>query len=76
MSGAGLKDITRIASSQPAMWRDICMHTKSNVLFWVDHFKKTLQSIQAMIEEERWDDLHETFDSANAHREKLVGSNK
>ncbi len=76
MSGAGLQDITRIASSQPAMWRDICMQNKENVLLWVDHFQKNLQAIQTMIREEQWDDLRESFDSANAYREKLVGSNE
>lgn len=76
MCGAGLRDITRIASSHPAMWRDICMQNKENVLLWVDRFQKNLQSIQTMIQNEQWDTLLETFDSANAHREKLVGSNK
>ncbi len=72
MGGAGLRDITRIASSEPAMWRDICMQNKANVLLWIDHFQKNLKSIQTMIQKEQWHALRETFDSANAHREKLV----
>lgn len=72
MCGAGLRDITRIASSEPAMWRDICMQNKANVLLWIDHFQKNLKSIQTMIQKEQWHALRETFDSANAHREKLV----
>ena len=40
MSGGGLKDITRIASSDPVMWRDICLKNKRPVVTLIDQFRK------------------------------------
>ena len=37
-SGAGLKDITRIASSDPVMWRDICLSNRNHSLDLIDRF--------------------------------------
>jgi prephenate dehydrogenase len=76
MSGGGLKDITRIASSDPVMWRDICLKNKRPVVTLIDQFQEALTNIKTLIEENQADALQETFADANLHREKLVETNK
>lgn len=75
MSGAGLKDITRIASSDPVMWRDICLYNKRPVVKLIDQFQESLEKIKIMIEQDQADALQETFANANLNRGKLVESN-
>ncbi len=75
MSGGGLKDITRIASSDPVMWRDICLENKRPVVKLIDQFQNALENIKTLIEEDQADALQETFANANGHRGKLVETN-
>ena len=41
-SGQGFMDTTRIASSSPELWRDICLLNKDNLLESLELFKKNL----------------------------------
>ncbi len=75
MSGGGLKDITRIASSDPVMWRDICLANKLPVVKLIDQFQDALENIKTLIEQDQADALQETFANANVHRGKLVETN-
>ncbi len=75
LSGGGLKDITRIASSDPVMWRDICLKNKEPVVKLIDQFQDTLDNIKTQIEQGQADALQETFANANGYREKLVETN-
>ncbi len=75
MSGGGLKDITRIASSDPVMWRDICLKNKRPVVTLINQFQETLENIKTLIEQDQADALQETFADANVHRGKLVETN-
>jgi prephenate dehydrogenase len=75
MSGGGLKDITRIASSDPVMWRDICLENKRPVVKLIDQFQEALENIKTLIEQDQADALQDTFATANVHRGKLVETN-
>ena len=75
MSGGGLKDITRIASSDPVMWRDICLKNKLPVVTLINQFQSALENIKTLIEQDQADALQETFADANVHRGKLVETN-
>ncbi len=75
LSAGGLKDITRIASSDPVMWRDICLKNKRPVVTLIDQFQETLENIKTLIEQDQADALQETFANANVHRGKLVETN-
>ncbi|NIQ03265.1 MAG: prephenate dehydrogenase/arogenate dehydrogenase family protein [Nitrospinaceae bacterium] len=74
LSGGGLRDITRIASSEPVMWRDICLKNKKEIIKLIDQYQQTLENIKLLIEQEQSDSLREAFANANGHREKLVES--
>jgi len=75
MSGGGLKDITRIASSDPVMWRDICLKNKLPVVTLINQFQSALENIKTLIEQDQAEALQETFADANLHRGKLVETN-
>jgi prephenate dehydrogenase len=70
--GKGLKDITRIASSDPVMWRDICLSNKKPVLNLIDKFQGTLQQVRNLIENEDSQLLEQTFETAKKYRLNLT----
>lgn len=72
-SAGGLRDTTRIASGDPAMWRDICIHNRTQVLKYIDRFQDALGKIRGYIENEEGEALKEAFKTANEHRLKLAG---
>lgn len=72
-SGGGLKDTTRIAASDPVMWRDICLHNRQQILRAIDCFQDSLGQMRKLIENEEGDALEESFKIANERRLKLVG---
>ena len=45
-AGSGFRDFTRIASSSPEMWRDICLANREALLTQIDAYKNTLSSLQ------------------------------
>ena len=71
-SGKGLKDTTRIASSDPVMWRDICLSNKKQVLGLIDKFQGTLQQVRNLIENEDSQLLEQTFETAKKYRMNLT----
>ena len=71
-SGAGLKDITRIASSDPVMWRDICLSNRNHSLDLVDRFQSKLGEIRNIIEKGDGQALKNEFIAANNYRTKVI----
>lgn len=66
--GSGLKDVTRIAASDPVMWRDICVANKSSILGCLALYQETLGKIKASIEQGDGKSLEQMFSAANKHR--------
>jgi prephenate dehydrogenase len=73
-SGAGLRDITRIAGSEPVMWRDICISNKDSILYCLDRFQETLNHLRSGIEQGNGMLLTEQFKTANQYRSNLVSN--
>ena len=71
-SGAGLKDITRIASSDPVMWRDICLSNRNHSLDLIDRFQNKLEKIRSIIEKGDGQELKKEFEAANKYRLNVV----
>ena len=71
-SGAGLKDITRIASSDPVMWRDICLSNRNHSLDLIDRFQNKLEKIRNTIEKGDGQELKKEFIAANKYRLNVV----
>ncbi|MBI3753663.1 MAG: prephenate dehydrogenase/arogenate dehydrogenase family protein [Deltaproteobacteria bacterium] len=70
-SAGGFKDFTRIASSPPEMWRDICLLNKDAILDVVLRFQKTLKGLEEMIKDSDGEGLQKEFEKAKAVRDGL-----
>ncbi|MEE9258402.1 MAG: prephenate dehydrogenase/arogenate dehydrogenase family protein [Nitrospinaceae bacterium] len=71
-SGGGLKDITRIASGDPVMWRDIFLANKQPTIELLGQFRDTLDQLKVWIEKEDGESLKQAFTEANKYRFNLV----
>jgi cyclohexadieny/prephenate dehydrogenase len=58
-SASGFRDFTRLAASDPTMWRDVCLHNKEAILEMLSRFSEDLSSLQRAI---RWGDGDKLFD--------------
>jgi cyclohexadieny/prephenate dehydrogenase len=58
-SASGFRDFTRLASSDPTMWRDVCLHNRDAILEMLSRFSEDLASLQRAI---RWGDGDKLFD--------------
>jgi prephenate dehydrogenase len=50
LAGPGFRDFTRIAASEPKIWRDILMANRNELLAQSKIFQRTLQAMEVMIE--------------------------
>lgn len=50
LGGPGFRDFTRIAGSDPKIWRDILLANREQVLAQAKHFREGLQALEAAIE--------------------------
>lgn len=57
LAAGGFRDTTRVASSHPVMWRDICLTNKDGILKILEEFENILQETKKMILEENSGDL-------------------
>ncbi|MDN2568625.1 prephenate/arogenate dehydrogenase family protein [Aquibium sp. A9E412] len=58
-SASGFRDFTRLAASDPTMWRDVCLHNREAILEMLARFSEDLSSLQRAI---RWGDGDKLFD--------------
>ncbi len=58
-SASGFRDFTRLAASDPTMWRDVCLYNKEAILEMLARFSEDLASMQRAI---RWADGDKLFD--------------
>lgn len=71
-SAGGFRDFTRIAASDPVMWRDVFLSNKEAVLEMLQRFSEDLSQLQRAI---RWGDgdaLHDRFARTRAIRRSIV----
>ncbi|TDQ41520.1 prephenate dehydrogenase [Aureibacillus halotolerans] len=71
MAAGGFRDITRIASSSPAMWRDIMLHNRQEMLDAVDDWQERMRQIKTMLENASDEELFTFFADAKEFRDAL-----
>jgi cyclohexadieny/prephenate dehydrogenase len=71
-SAGGFRDFTRIAASDPTMWRDVFLHNKDAVLEMLGRFTEDLTALQRMIRRGDGDGLFELFTRTRAIRLGIV----
>ncbi len=69
--GGGFRDFTRIAGSDPVMWRDIFLENKENVLKAIDVYSQSLKRLGDLIENEDEEALTEYLREAKQRRLSL-----
>jgi prephenate dehydrogenase len=74
LAGAGFRDFTRIASSSPEMWRDICLANGDALLAEIRAFQERLATLAAEIESGDGADIELSFELARAARSKWLRS--
>lgn len=74
VAAGGFKDITRIASSSPAMWQQICLTNTDNIVALLSHYIESLGAIRKKLEERDGDALYEFFDSARLYRDSFINA--
>jgi prephenate dehydrogenase len=70
-SGQGFMDTTRIASSQPELWRDICILNKDNLLESIEIFKNNLDRVSQYLRAYDSESLERDFKRARTLREGI-----
>ena len=71
-SAGGFRDFTRIAASDPTMWRDVFLANKDAVLEMLQRFTEDLTALQRAIRVEDGDALFEHFARTRAVRRSII----
>ena len=71
-SASGFRDFTRIASSDPVMWRDIMLSNKDEIILLFEKFNNDLKQILDAIKKDDGDFLVKKFKKTQEIREKII----
>ena len=71
-SAGGLRDFTRIAASDPLMWKDIFIDNSDNILKVLDNYTKNLEEIKSAIKNKDSKKLLEIFSSTKKVRKEII----
>jgi len=71
-SAAGFRDFTRIAASDPVMWRDVFLNNKEATLEVLGRFTEELFALQRAIRQGDGDHLHDYFTRTRAIRRGII----
>lgn len=72
IAAGGFRDITRIASSSPVMWEEICLTNKNQILEMLDSYRNSLLQIRTKIAGSDAAGIHGFFQSAKDYRDSLM----
>ncbi|MBX9870670.1 MAG: prephenate dehydrogenase/arogenate dehydrogenase family protein [Burkholderiaceae bacterium] len=68
LAGPGFRDFTRIAASDPQMWRDVLISNREELLTQSKHFQRNLQALELMISNGNAEALEELIAQASDTR--------
>ena len=70
-SAGGFRDFTRIAASDPVMWRDIALLNRDNLLTTLDYFSRAIEEVKAAISARDGEKLEALFQRSRDARRKI-----
>ena len=73
-AAGGFRDFTRIASSDPVMWRDVCISNGAALEKFIEGYKQELDEVSKAIRNQDSERLLELFTSAKSDRDILIGN--
>ena len=71
-SAGGLRDFTRIAASDPIMWRDIFVDNRKNILKVLDSFSNNLENLKEAIKNKDNEQLLKIFSATKKVRKEII----
>lgn len=71
-AAGGFRDFTRIASSDPVMWRDICLTNKTAIVEMIGKLQADLSEFVALMEQQDGDALYERMSRAKQARDSYI----
>lgn len=71
--GPGFRDVTRIAASRPAIWRDICLTNREAILQGLEELEQDLDGLRAALNEQDAAAVEAFFARGQAARQETVG---
>lgn len=71
IAAGGFRDITRIASSSPVMWEQICLENQKNISTVLDEFIRMLIQIRCSIDNKEADNILDMFASSKDYRDSI-----
>lgn len=71
LAAGGFRDITRIASSSPEMWRDILLQNKEVLLNLLEQWQHEMELVKGLLTEENSDAIYRYFSAAKNYRDAL-----
>lgn len=74
VAAGGFKDITRIASSSPTMWQQICLTNTENISKLLKKYIQSLTDISVCLDYRAKDALYDFFDTARSYRESFINT--
>ncbi|PYZ94521.1 prephenate dehydrogenase [Salipaludibacillus keqinensis] len=76
LAAGGFRDVTRIASASPAMWRDILLHNRDTLLTMLADWKEIMHDVEQMIIDEDSEKIFSFFAEAKNTRDQLPSKKK
>jgi prephenate dehydrogenase len=71
-AASGFKDFTRIASSDPTMWLDICLANKDEIIPLIQQLQDELDIVQQLLKTDNKQQLFDTFTYARQSRQRFL----
>ncbi|OEC93621.1 prephenate dehydrogenase [Rhizobium sp. YK2] len=71
-SASGFRDFTRLAASDPTMWRDVCLHNRKAILEMLARFTEDLARLQRAIRWGESEKIFELFTRTRAIRRSII----
>jgi prephenate dehydrogenase len=72
MAGPGFRDLTRLASGEPAMAHDICLTNRENILHWIDRYVDELVRLRGMVENSEPEALFRVLAETQMERDNFL----
>ncbi len=74
IAAGGFKDITRIASSSPEMWQQICLTNTDNILMLLSDYIMSLEKIRDDLVDRSPTELYDLFSEARTYRDSFINA--
>ena len=74
LAAGGFKDITRIASSSPVMWQQICLKNRSNISCILDGYIASLKKAKELVDTGNETGLYSLFETSRDYRDSMPNS--